>query len=160
MAEISDAEVRRLLSYLQHYVGDEDLAEIESELRGDEAEELLRDDDLLEFFPELFDEFVVADKNWKLRVIPHAHLRMVQRGVKLNDVSAFFCSFVELFTAEKQSIFVGHYALYGRIKRRNFFVTVRIDLDMVTDVEGIGHVVTVHIGRGNNEGMMEVDLPI
>ncbi len=33
MAEISDAEVRRLLSYLKHHVGDEDLAEIESELR-------------------------------------------------------------------------------------------------------------------------------
>lgn len=160
MAKISDAEARRLLSYLKHYIGDEDLAEIESELRGDEAEEFLREPNLLEFFPELSEEFVAADINWKLRAIPHAHLRMVQRGVKLNDVSAFLRSFAELYKAEKQSIIIGHYALYGRIKRRNLFVTVRIDLDMVTDVEGIGHVVTVHIGRGNNEGMMEVDLPI
>lgn len=131
MAKISDAEVRRLLSYLRRYVGDEDLTKIESELRGDYAEEFLREDNLLKFFAELSDEFAATGKNWKFRVIPHAHLRMVQRGVKLNDVSVFFRLFVELCSAEEQSIFIGHYTLYGRIKPRNFFVTVRLDIDLV-----------------------------
>lgn len=160
MAKISDAEVRRLLSYLKQYVTDEVLAEIENELRGDEAEEYLREPDLLECFSELSDEFIIAGKKWKMRVIEHAHLRMVQRGVKLNDISVFFRAFAELYYAEEQSIFIGHYALYGRIKLRNLFVTVRLDIDLVTDFEGEGHIVTVHIGRGNNEGMINVDLPV
>lgn len=58
-----------------------------------------------------------------------------------------------------QLIFIGHYALYGRIKPRNLFVTARLDIDLVTDFEGEGHIVTVHMGRGNNEGMINVDLP-
>ncbi len=77
MAKISDAEVRRLLSHLKHYVNDEVLAEIEGELRGDDAEEYLREPYLLEYFSELSDEFIIAGKTWKMRVIQHAHLRMV-----------------------------------------------------------------------------------
>ncbi len=160
MAKISDAEVRRLLSYLKQYADDEKLMEIEDELRGDEAEEFLREPDLLKFFPELSDEFPGAGKNWRMRVIPHAHLRMVQRGIRLSDASAFFRSLINLYAAEDQSVVIGHYALYGPIKPRNLFVTVRIDLDMITDVKGAGHVVTVYTGRGNNQGLIEVDLPI
>lgn len=158
MAKISDVEVRRLLSYLKPYVGEGYLAQIENELRGDYASEFLREDDLLKFFPELFDEFIAAGKNWKLRVIRHAHLRMVQRGVKLNDVSVFFRSFVELYSAEEQALFIGQYSLYGRIKPRNLFITVRLDIDLVTDVEGAGHIVTIHMGSGNSEGMIDVEL--
>ena len=159
MAKISDAEVRRLLSYLKQNIDDENIGEIEDELRGDYAEEFLRDEDLLPYFPELFEELLVAGGKWKLRIIPHAHLRMVQRGVKINSVCAFFRSFVELYSANEQSIAVGNYALYGRIKSQNQFVTIRIDLDTIADVEGAGHVVTVYVGRGNNEGITEVDLP-
>ncbi len=160
MAKISDAEVRRLLSYLKQFIDDENLAEIEDELRGDYAEEFLREPDLLQFFPELLEEFSASGKNWKLRVIPHAHLRMVQRGIKLTDVSIFFRSFVKLYEVSGKTIFIGHYALYGRLKLRNIFVTVRVDLDEVTDVEGLGHIVTVHIGRGNAEGIIEEDLVV
>ncbi len=160
MSKISDAEVRRLLSYLKPYVGDEDLAEIENELRGDYAEEFLREPDLLEFFPEFFEEFSIAGKNWRLCVIPHAHLRMIQRGIKLNDVSIFFRSFVELYFANEQSIFIGHYTLYCRVKPRNLPVTIRVDVDVITDIKGEGHIVTIHKGRGNNEGMVEVDLSV
>lgn len=158
MAKISDAEVRRLLSHIKDYVDGEVLEEIEDELRGDDAEEYLREPDLLEFFPEIFDEFSTAGKNWKLRVIPHAHLRMVQRGVKLNDASAFLHSFANLYFVQEQSLFTGHYSIYGRIKARNLYVTIRIDVDLITNVKGEAHVVTVHLGRGNTEGMIKVEL--
>lgn len=95
MAKISDAEVRRLLSYLKRFIDEEKLAEIEDELRGDYAEEFLREPDLLQYFPELLLEITAGNKNWKLRVIPHAHLRMVQRAIKLADLSTFFRSFIE-----------------------------------------------------------------
>lgn len=158
MAKISDAEVRRLLSHIKVYVDEKVLAEIEDELRGDEAEEYLREPDLFKFFPEIFDEFTATGKSWKLRVIQHARLRMVQRGIKLSDASAFLCSFANLYHAQEQPLFTGHYALYGRVKARNLYVTIRIDVDLITDVEGEAHVVTVHSGRGNTEGMIEVDL--
>lgn len=160
MAKISDAEVRRLLSHLKQYVDNEKLAEIENELRDDYAEEFLREPDLLEFFLELTDVFSSEGRKWKLRIIPHAHMRMIQRGVKMGDVSSFFRSFLELYNTNEQSIFVGHYAFYGRIKRNNVLVTIRVDVDLINDIEGFAHTVTVHLGRGNNEGMTEVDLPV
>jgi hypothetical protein len=160
MAKISDVEVRRLVSYLKQNIDGERLAEIENELRDDYGEEFLREPDLLEFFPELSEQFSIAGKTWNLRIIPHAHLRMIQRSIKLSDIVSFFSTFVELYEANKQSIFVGHYMLYGRIKPRNILITIRVDIDMLTDIQGYGHVVTVHAGRGNNEGMIEVNLPV
>jgi hypothetical protein len=160
MAKISDAEVRRLLSYSKQYIDNEDLAGIEDELRGDYAEEYLREPDLLKFFPELNEEILAAQKNFKLRVIPHAHLRMVQRGVKLGDLIVLFRSFIESYSAKGETIVIGHYALYGYLKSRKLFITLRVDIDAITDVTGEAHVVTIYMGRGNNEGILEVDLPI
>lgn len=158
MPRISDAEVRRLLSYLKAKVDDESLAVIEDELRGDEAEEYLREPDLLEFFPELSLQISAADKNWNLRIISHAHLRMVQRGVKSEDISDLFRAFAELQKTKEEEIFVGHYALFGRLQTRRIFITLRIDIDKMHNETGEGHVVTIYIGRGNTENSTEVDI--
>lgn len=159
MAKISDAEVRRLLSYLKQYIDAENLAGIEDELRGDYADDYLRDEDLLKFFPELNEEIFLAQKKWKLRVIQHAHLRMIQRGIKLSDVVIFFRSFVESSSAKDEAIFIGHYALHGYLKQRKLFITLRVDIDTIAGITGEGHIVTVYMGRGNTEGMIEIDLP-
>ena len=159
MGKISDAEVRRLVSHLKGYIDDEELANIENELREETAEEFLIDQELLKFFPEISDEFSAEGKKWKIRVISHAHLRMVQRGIKLNDVSTFFRAFGKQYAAEAQTISVGNYALFGRLKSRSISVTVRIEINSATDDNGDGHVVTVYVGRGNTEGMTKVDLP-
>lgn len=158
MSRISDAEVRRILSYLKAKVDDESLAAIEDELRGNEAEEFLREPDLLEFFPELSLQISAADKNWNLRIIPHAHLRMVQRGVKSEDISHFFRAFAELQKAKEEEIFVGHYAIFGRLQTRRIFITLRIDIDKIQNEIGEGHAVTIYIGRGNTEDLTEVDI--
>lgn len=80
---------------------------------------------------------------------------MVRRGIKLDDVSAFFRLFVESCFAGEETIFIGHYAIYGRLKARKLFVTIRVDIDAVAETAGEEHIVTVFIGRGNDEGVTE-----
>lgn len=157
MASLRDDEVRRLLKHVRRRVEDEDrLAEIEQELRSEFGQEFLREPDLLTYFPELYDEFTTAGTRWKLRVIPHAHLRMVQRGIGQGEVSAIFRRFVETYAVTGQVVVEGHYSIIGRRKPRAATVTVRADVDCVTDESGQAHVVTVYVGRGNTEGTFEV----
>lgn len=157
MASLRDDEVRRLLKYLRGRVDDDErLAEIEQELRSEFGEEFLREPDLLTYFPELTDEFIAADMRWNLRVIPHAHLRMVQRGIKQVDVSALFRRFVETYMAAEQILAVGPYTLCGRLKSRAVIVTVRADIDSITDDSSQSHVVTIYIGRGAGEDTVDI----
>jgi hypothetical protein len=54
MGRLRTEEVRRLLRYLSERVGNpEQLAEIEDGLRDEDAEEFLREPDVLTYFPEL-----------------------------------------------------------------------------------------------------------
>lgn len=157
MASLRDDEVRRLLKHLRRRVNDDErLAEIEQELRGEFGEEFLREPDLLIHFPELSVEFIVADMRWNLRVIPHAHLRMVQRGLKQAEVSALFRRFVETYSADGQVLTAGPYSIWGQPKPRAARITVRADVDSVTDENGQAHVVTVYVGRGDTGGAIEV----
>ena len=157
MASLRDDEVRRLLKHLRRRVDDDaPLAEIEEELRSEFGEEFLREPDLLTYFPELSDEFVAADMRWNLRVIPHAHLRMVQRGIKQVDLSALFRRFVETYVAAEQVLTVGPYTICGRLKSRAVIVTVRADIDSITDVSGQSHGVTIYIGRSTGEDTVDI----
>src|SRR6266480_3451752 len=91
-------EVRRLLKYLRERIEDQDqLAQIEDELSGEFAEEVIREPEILALFPQLSDEVVVAATILRLRVSPHAHLRMTQRGMRLSDMSALFRRFLETY---------------------------------------------------------------
>lgn len=159
MGQLRHEEVRWLLRYLRERIEDaERLAEIEDELYGEFAEEFLREPDLLIYFPELTSEFTAAGSQWRLRFIPHAHLRMVQRGMKQDDLSTLFRRFVETYIASGQVITVGSYSLFGRLKPHAAAVTLRADIDVVTDESGQAHVVTVFMGRGDSEDSTEVDL--
>jgi hypothetical protein len=145
-------EVRRLLKYLRERIEDQDqLAQIEDELSGEFAEELIREPEILAFFPQLSDEFFVATTRWKLRVIPHAHLRMIQRGVKMSDVSGLFRRFLETFSAAGEEVIVGGYVISGRPKARAARITVRVDIDSVNDEFGQSHVVTIYLGRADTK---------
>lgn len=152
-------EVRRLLKYLREQIEDQNqLAQIEDELSGEFAEEFIREPEILALFPQLSDEFVVAATRWKLRVIPHAHLRMIQRGMKLSDVSGLFRLFLETFSAASEVVTVGGYIIRGRPKARAVRITLRVDVDSVTDEFGQSHVVTIYLGRGDSENMTLIDL--
>jgi hypothetical protein len=152
MGFIRHEEVLRLLRHLRGRVESaERLAEIEDELRGEFAEEFLREPDLLIYFPEISDEFIADGALWRLRFIPHAHLRMVQRGLNQSDLSTLFRRFVEKYAGSGQVITVGPYNIWGRLKPRASTVTIRTDVDVVDDEANRAHVVTIFMGRGDTE---------
>lgn len=108
MGRLRTLEVRRLLRYLNERLEDpERLAEIEDALRDDGAEEFLREPDLLTYFPEQTVEIATGGSRWQLRIIPHALLRMVQRGISQTSVADLFRRFVEAYLASKQVIVTG-----------------------------------------------------
>jgi len=148
MAELPLEEVRRLVSYLRARVNDPDrLIEIEGELQGEEAEEFLREPELLAYFPTLTEEAMVIGLRWRLRVIPHAHLRMVQRGIKTATVVSLFSRFVEKRAAERQPVTVGKYTIRESPTPHGSNITLRVDVDAVESAGGQAHVVTVFMGR-------------
>ncbi|SRR6266545_1833910 len=159
MSRLDQAEARRLLSYLRNRIADiETLAHIEDELRGEYAEEFLREPELLAWFPPLQEEIEINGMIWLLRVIPHAHLRMVQRGIKMGTLLNLFQRFVQFHTANGALITTGPYSVFERAKPREATVTLRFDVDLVNDEGGQAHVVTVFIGRGHSGVEPEIEL--
>jgi hypothetical protein len=157
MGSLRHEEVRRLLKHLRGRVdSDERLAEIEDELPSEFAKEFLREPDLLIYFPELSEEFVADGALWRLRFIPHAHLRMVQRGLKQSDLTALFRRFVETYAASGQVITAGPYNIWGRLKPGAPTATLRADVDVVNDENNQAHVVTVFLGRSDTEGSTDI----
>lgn len=157
MGYLRHEEVLRLLRHLRGRVESADrLTEIEDELRGEFAEEFLREPDLLVYFPEISDEFIAGGALWRLRFIPHAHLRIVQRGLNQSDLLILFRRFVEKYAESGQIITVGPYNIWGRPKPRASTVTLRADVDVIDGEDNQAHVVTVFMGRGNTEDSTDV----
>ena len=116
MGRLRTEEVRRLWRYLSERLEDpERLAEIEDALRDEDAEEFLREPDLLTYFPEQTVEIAAAGAKWQLR-ITHALLRMVQRGISQTSVAELFRRFVEPYSASEQVIVTGPYTIFGRTR--------------------------------------------
>jgi hypothetical protein len=157
MGRLRNEEVRRLLRHLRQHISDsERLAEIEDELRGEYAEEFLREPEILVYFPELNAEVVTAGVLWRLRVIPHAHLRMVQRAINLHGIESLFSRFIEACAASGRVIIAGPYTISGRPTPRSPVATLRVDVDMVAEMSGQAHVVTVFVGRSDAAESIEV----
>ena len=148
MGRLRTEEVRRLLRYLSERLEDsERLAEIEDALRDEDAEEFLREPDLLIYFPEQTVEIVATGTKWHLRIISHALLRMVQRGISQTSVAKLFRRFVEFYSTSEQVIVTGPYTIFGRTGGK--LITLRADVDLALDDSGEAHAVTVLMGRGD-----------
>src|SRR6266566_2715034 len=133
MARLRTEEVRRLMNYLSQQIRDpKRLAELEDALRDEYAEEFLREPDLLVYFPEHTAEIFASGANWRLRIIPHALLRMVQRGITRNVVKNLFLRFVESCSAGPHIITTGPYTIFGRVQPRGKLITLRADVDVVS----------------------------
>ncbi|MGH9845064.1 MAG: hypothetical protein ACREEM_40630 [Blastocatellia bacterium] len=157
---MNQAELRRLLSHLRNRIADAaTLARFEDELRDEYVEEFLRDPELLDWFPLLQEEMEISGRRWMLRVIPHAHLRIVQRGIRIETVLNLFQRFVEFCAANGEPIATRPYAVYSRVNSREATLTLRFDVDFVSDESGRAHVVTVFIGRGGLGIATEIELP-
>src|SRR5919205_1236614 len=148
MGLLRPEEIRRLVKYLREQIEDTDkLAQIEDELSGEFGDELIREPEILAYFPQVSDEFVIGATRWNLRVIPHAHLRMIQRGMRLSDLSRLFQRFLERYRTIHEVVSPGAYIILGRPKARMPKITLRVDVDSVTDELGQSHAVTMYLGR-------------
>lgn len=157
MSRLRNDEIRRLISYLRQQISDESfLAEIEDMLRSEEAQEYLREPEILAYFPELVENFDAGEMRWRLRVIPHACLRAVQRGISILSLVGMFRRFVEFSHQEGVVITVGSYAISGRVAPHKRRVTLRADVDEIGEVEGAAHVVTIVIGATEADATFDV----
>lgn len=151
MGYLPEDEIRRLVSYLRPLIQDvETLAAIEDELRSEDAEEFLREPDLLNYFPALIEKLLLCETNWQLRVIPHARLRMVQRGISWETLLDLFRRFVEYAHSEGFPVLPGPYAITGWQDLRSALITLRLDIDVVDEGETKAHVVTLVFGRSES----------
>ncbi len=147
MSRLRDDEIRRLVSYLRGQISDESvLAEIEDTLRSDEAQEYLREPEILGYFPLIVENFRIGGVQWRLRIIPHAHLRSVQRGISIRVITSLFRRFVNFSNQQAVVITVGNYSVTARPAPRERIITIRFDVDEVSEMEGAVHVVTVVFG--------------
>jgi len=147
MNKLRDDEVRRLVSYLRPFVSDEELARIEDILRSDEGAEYLLTDALLAYFPLVVIELRSDEKVWRVRVLPHAHLRMVQRGISTNDIEDLIIRFVKTCQVRGEPIIEDYYGIIGRTQRHSL-VTLRVAAEEIGEQAGQVRVITVHWGRG------------
>lgn len=147
MSRLRDDEIRRLVSYLRQQISDDSiLAEIEDTLRSDEAQEYLREPEILAYFPSIEETLDIGGVQWNLRIIPHAHLRSVQRGLSIPTLASLFRRFVEFSNQQGVVITAGNHSVTARPAPRERRVTVRFDIDQVTEEAGAAHIVTVVIG--------------
>jgi len=160
MPALRDDEVQRLLAYLRRHISDQDeLAGVEDTLRSDEAQEYLREPELLAYFPELTRQLHSGGTRWKLRIIPHARLRMVQRGFSSGVVVKLFVRFVAYCVEREMIITRGAYTIFGRLDPRARSATLRVDVDEINEQSGKAHVVTITVGRLNDDEDMTINLP-
>jgi hypothetical protein len=81
---------------LRSLVSEDELKVIEDQLRSDEGPKLLSRGDLDYFFPSLTFDIKVGTETWVLRIISHARMRMIQRGVKTEEVTRLFERFIQM----------------------------------------------------------------
>lgn len=147
MSRLRDDEIRRLVAHLRRQIRDETIiAGYEDILRGDEAEEFLREPEMLAYFPAITETLDVSSVQWELRIIPHAHLRSVQRGIPIPTINSLFRRFVEFSNQQAAAITTGNYSVTARPAPRERKVTVRFEVSQVSESGGAAHVVTVVIG--------------
>ena len=159
MARLREDEIRRLLDYLRGQIAAAtSLLWLEDELRGDEGGEFLREPEILTYFPATTSVFLAGNMIWRMRFIPHALLRMTQRGVGSLELVSLFTRFVEFCQNSNQIIHIGAYQIVGKSQTSAKVLTLRVDVDTIEDESGTAHVVTVFYWRGDGFETIEIEL--
>lgn len=159
MAKLKNDEIRRLTAYLKKHADDAGRIKfIEDELHGEDATDFVREPEFLSYFTESEIEISFEETRWILRVIRYTHLRMVQRGISREIIAELFGKFLEFCRGNDEVIAVGAYTIFGKIDSRSKLITLRIDVDEVSDQKGAAHTVTVFVGVGNIEDTFFIPL--
>jgi hypothetical protein len=150
---LKDFEIRRLLNYLRTQVIDnEQLLIIEEDLRSEIGNEIIREPEFLRNFRTEIIEF----ENWKLKIIPYTKMRMIQRGIALQTVTNLFIRFIDKCESNNDLITVGAYTIFGKFNKKQ--ITLRLDVDRISDEKGEAHTVTIFVGIGNTENTFLIAL--
>jgi hypothetical protein len=149
MKNLRDDEVRRLVSHLRSLVSEEELAKIEDTLRSDEGAEYLLTDTLLSYFPSVVFEMRIDESTWRVRILPHAHLRMVQRGISTQEIEDLLIGFVRTSQVHDELITEDYYGIVGHIQHHRL-VTLRVAVEETSQPSGQVRVITVFLGRGGS----------
>jgi hypothetical protein len=147
---LRDEEIRRFVGYLKKVVDAESLAAIEDELRSEDGNDLLREPDFLRYFPTVEIKKIIGATDWRLRIIPYTKMRMVQRGIDEAKIESLFVDFIKYCRESEEIITAGAYTIFAKP------ITLRIDVDKVSDEKGEAHAVTVFIGSGDVEDTLLV----
>ena len=159
MPALRDDEIRHLLKFLREQIQNaEKFAFIEDELRGDYGAEFLREPEILSYFPVETISISKPEAVWKLKIIPYTRMRIVQRGIKLEEILSLFERFLKFCESENQVISVGAYTIFGKSNISGLPLTLRIDVDKTGENENEAHTVTVFIGRGDASQTTEINL--
>jgi hypothetical protein len=155
---LTGAEIRRLLSRLR-FLPQERLAEIEDRLRSQEGPAYVgsASSELLQYFGEYGMRLLAANQVWILRVLPHAHLRMVQRGIQPAHLETVFRRWVETMEAAGELLIVGRYRVSARL-RRGPKVHFRFDVEEAQTTGGRARLVTVFTGTAFDEESINISL--
>ncbi len=157
MPALRDVEIRRLLKFLREQIENaEKFAFIEDELRSDFGAEFLREPEILNYFPTEIVSIKNKTETWNLKIIPYTKMRMMQRGIKREEIVNLFERFLDFCRFENELITIGGYTIFGKSNSGNSPVTLRIDVDNVE--ENKAHTVTVFIGRGDTTQTTEINL--
>lgn len=146
MNRLRDDEIRRLLSHVRSQVSSEHLAEIEDILRSEDGPRYLDSPALLLYFPAVEFTISIDETVWTLRILSHAHLRMVHRGISQGDLAFLFEQLVRGSQARGEPVIVGAYKVTGRTRRRRR-ITIRAGIDLIESTTPVARVVTVLIGK-------------
>lgn len=149
MAKLKNEDIRRFINFLKKNTDEEIISAIEEELKG---EDFIREPEFLSYFS----TSLIEIENWRLKIIPYTAMRMIQRGIKMNAIVDIFKQFLEHCRLNEEVITIGAYTILSKTEKK--IVTLRIDVDKITDKEGEAHTVTVFIGYGNAENTVLLSL--
>jgi hypothetical protein len=150
---LKDFEIRRFLGYLRtQAIDNEQLLVIEDELRSEIGNEIIREPEFLRNFKTEIIEF----ENWELKIIPYTKMRMIQRGITLQTIINLFSRFIEKCESNNDLITLGAYTIFGKFNNKQ--ITLRLDVDSISDEKGEAHTVTVFVGSGNTENTFLIAL--
>jgi hypothetical protein len=149
---LKNNEVRRLIAHLRKQINEETLlSEIENNLFSEDGNELIREPEFLQYFSETFISIAINKTDWTIKIIPYTQMRMVQRSLNQQKITNLFTRFIEICEAKSETITIGAYTIFDKS------MTLRIDVDEISDEKGVAHTVTVFVGKGNTENTISIN---
>jgi hypothetical protein len=127
------------------------LAEFEDILFSKDGSDIIREPEFLQYFSQTVISITINKTAWTLKIIPYTHLRMVQRSINQQKIINLFIRFVEICATKGETIIIGAYTIFDKS------MTLRIDVDEISDEIGFAHTITVFVGKENTANTISIN---